>query len=66
MTPIAPSVIEDISESRTVMEGETVEFNCTASGLPMPTLTWYREDNEVLFDTPQQAPRHEVCMREGQ
>lgn len=49
-----PSKIEYISRSITVDRGEDVFLNCSASGVPTPTVKWIH-NNKVLVQTSSQA-----------
>jgi hypothetical protein len=50
--PLVPPVISaaDTTEHATVREASNVTLRCAASGHPMPSITWSREDN--LYITP--------------
>ncbi|KAL8604467.1 hypothetical protein ACOMHN_042295 [Nucella lapillus] len=48
----APRIIEDLSSALTVVvqEGETVELVCNVTGVPLPTVTWYRLPTGLMHD----------------
>lgn len=39
---------EDLSPTKTVKEGESVDLACEASGFPSPKITWTRKDGSLL------------------
>ena len=46
MTPEVTSVYPDLSQMNyTVNEGNTANINCTATGIPAPSITWLRNGN---------------------
>ncbi|XP_063600047.1 hemicentin-1-like [Penaeus indicus] len=45
-----PPTIAEGPASYTVGEGEVVEIECVASGAPLPSITWVRQDQTLLLD----------------
>ncbi|BFZ02526.1 hypothetical protein BsWGS_05565 [Bradybaena similaris] len=50
--PEPPKIIDSLSSSGTVSvrEGDTVELVCNVTGLPTPSVTWYRTNTGLLDD----------------
>nr|XP_053650237.1 hemicentin-1-like [Cherax quadricarinatus] len=46
-----PSVLEELSETVSVMRGENLMLGCTTSGYPLPRTTWLKE-GRILSETP--------------
>ncbi|XP_041351056.1 limbic system-associated membrane protein-like [Gigantopelta aegis] len=46
------------SNDMTVLEGDTVTLTCNVSGIPMPTVTWYRHTSDKADDS---AKESEFC-----
>ena len=40
--PVAPRVVITPSSPQTVVVGDVLKLNCTATGLPTPTVQWFR------------------------
>ncbi|KAK3576947.1 hypothetical protein CHS0354_017622 [Potamilus streckersoni] len=46
----APEFVKRLSGEETVDEGTTVKFECKVLGFPIPTLTWYKNDEVIDND----------------
>ncbi|XP_014208108.1 lachesin [Copidosoma floridanum] len=44
----APSIIENATKLANVTEGKTFELYCTADGYPPPSISWRRENDDLL------------------
>ncbi|XP_068231428.1 hemicentin-1-like [Palaemon carinicauda] len=45
-----PPSVKEKPETYTLNEGEVVEIPCTASGTPVPLVTWIRFDQTIMYD----------------
>nr|XP_058909566.1 titin isoform X6 [Kogia breviceps] len=45
--PVTPPTLVSGLKNVTVIEGESVTFECHISGYPSPKVTWYREDYQI-------------------
>lgn len=43
-----PEITAKSPSSVTVVEGESVDLKCEADGFPSPSITWKRENDEIL------------------
>ncbi len=49
MTPVVTSVYPDSTQlNYTVNMGDPVTFQCVATGIPAPTITWFRNGTELM------------------
>jgi len=53
MFPIlsAPEFIQRLPATETVEEGTSVTFACKVVGFPKPTITWYKDDDDITEDS---------------
>ncbi|XP_060646690.1 neurotrimin [Drosophila nasuta] len=66
---VVPPDIVDYQTSQDVVRssGQNVTLTCSATGVPLPTITWRREENSPLLVMPEGAPEDsEVYSLEGQ
>ena len=50
---VTPEVTSDLSQMNyTVIEGNTANFSCTATGIPAPSITWLRNGTELNSSDP--------------
>ena len=47
MTPTVTSVYPEMIQNYTVNEGNSVIFECSATGIPAPVITWLRNGREL-------------------
>ena len=53
VTPEVTSVYPDLSQMNyTVIDGNTANFSCTATGIPAPSITWLRNGTELNSSDP--------------
>ena len=51
LTPIAPPLIKDAPNSnQSVLKDGTISFTCVASGVPLPTISWYKDGSPLITD----------------
>ena len=47
--PVPPNIVDETSSGDTLAtEGRSVTLNCDATGTPKPSITWRREDGEMI------------------
>lgn len=55
-------IIEELSsKDQTVEEGETVQLICNTTGIPTPTVTWYRRSLRNTEEPAQGAYTYDTC-----
>ncbi|XP_019852845.1 PREDICTED: uncharacterized protein LOC100634318 [Amphimedon queenslandica] len=45
---VSPQLLNTIGEERKINVGETVSFNCTADGVPVPDLVWRKDGKYII------------------
>ncbi|XP_034472221.1 LOW QUALITY PROTEIN: neurotrimin [Drosophila innubila] len=65
---VVPPDIVDYQTSQDVVRtsGQNVTLTCSATGVPLPTITWRREENAPLWLMAEGSRRQEVYSLEGQ
>jgi hypothetical protein len=54
---VAPNIAKQPQDS-TINAGTSAEFRCVNSGIPAPTVTWYKDGNPLVIDS-----RHQVSSK---
>lgn len=50
-------IIEEFKDGASVFKGETLVLPCKVSGYPLPTVTWFRNHQEIQFKTQSSTER---------
>ena len=52
LSDVPPTIVEGpANKTFNLLYGESKSFNCTASGIPEPTVVWYKDDKIVVNET---------------
>ena len=47
---VGPPTITTAPEHHTVVRSENATFSCQATGIPTPTISWWKEESGILFE----------------
>uniref|UniRef100_A0A1X7TQT2 Uncharacterized protein n=1 Tax=Amphimedon queenslandica TaxID=400682 RepID=A0A1X7TQT2_AMPQE len=60
---VGPQLLNTIGEKKIKNVGETVSFNCTADGVPVPNIVWRKDGiNEINFCLDSPCKNHGTCQ----
>ena len=63
--PKAKIVIPYKSSVLTARVGNSASFTCNVSGIPLPTITWMKENGSGLSQVAADSVKHEVILSSG-